>query len=216
MILIHPSSLGCIMTNAKSKKPEDLSAGAKTYCKDLAKQFVYGFEKEISNKYLDKGTICEEQSIALYNEVFFTNHKKNTERRTNKWLTGECDILARDRIIDIKSSWSLATFPAFTEDAHDAGYEWQGRAYMMLWDVDLFELAYCMVSTPPELMGWEPEDIHYVDHIDPLLRVTTIQYERCAEREELIKIKCEAAQKYVNEMIEQIANDHQTKLEEVA
>ena len=71
MFLIRASSVGKLMTSAKSKKPEDLSAGAITYCKQLAKEFVYGYRKEINSKYLDKGIICEDQSIQLYNDVFF-------------------------------------------------------------------------------------------------------------------------------------------------
>jgi len=208
MIKLRPSSLGRIMSNAKSNRPQDLSRGAKTYCKELAKEFVYGFKTEVSSKYMDKGNIVEDLSIELYNDVFFTSHKKNTERRQNEWLTGECDIVGRDRIIDIKSPWSLSTFPALKEDAHDSGYEWQGRGYMMLWDMDLFELAYCLVSTPSELIGWESEDLHYVDHIPKDLRVTSLKYERCPEKERLIEIKANSALEYINECIQQIAEDH--------
>jgi hypothetical protein len=208
MIKLRPSSLGRIMSNAKSKKPEDLSSGAKTYCKELAKEFVYGFKTEVSSKYMDKGNIVEDLSIELYNDVFFTSHKKNTVRRENKWLTGECDIVGKDRIIDIKSPWSLSTFPALKEDAHDSGYEWQGRGYMMLWDTDLFELAYCLVSTPSELIGWESEDLHYVDHIPKDLRVTSLKYARCPEKEKLIEVKANSALEYINECIQQIAEDH--------
>lgn len=209
MMLMHPSSLSNIMGNAKSKKPEDLSVGAQTYCKQLAKEFVYNYRAEISSKYLDKGKICEDEAIKLYNDVFFTNYKKNTLRKSNKWLTGEIDILGNNKIIDIKNAWSLTTFPAFKEDAHKLEYEWQGRGYMMLWDVDAFEIAYCLVSTPAELIGWEDEAAHYVDHIDPDLRVTRVQYERDKYTEELIKIKCESAQKFINQCITAIAEHHQ-------
>lgn len=208
-MLIHPSSLGKIMANAKSKKPEDLSVGAMTYCETLAKEFVYGYRDQIQSKYLDKGIICEDQSIELYNEVYFTSYLKNEERKSNDWLTGECDINAKNKIIDIKTSWSTNTFPAYKKDAHEKKYEWQGRAYMMLWDKDLFELAYCLVNTPPELIGFEDDSIHYVDNIDPELRVTTIQYKRDRDLEDLIKIKCSAAQAYIDQAIEIIGNDHQ-------
>lgn len=208
MILIHPSSLGKLMSDAKSKKPEDLSAGAKTYCMQLAKEIVYDFRTSVSSKYLEKGTICEDQSIALYNEVFFTNLVKNPSRRSNEWLVGECDIDTGKKIIDIKSSWSLQTFPATKADAHDTDYEWQGRGYMMLWDRPLFELAYCMVSTPEELIGWEDQAIHTVDHIDPTLRITNVIYPRDEAKENLIKIKCTAAQQYINQLIEQITAEH--------
>lgn len=185
-----------------------LSAGAKTYCKELAKQFVYQYSPDFSSKAMQKGIICEDLSIELYNDVFFTNYTKNTLRKENEWISGECDIDGSDRIIDIKSSWSLQTFPAFTDDAHDSGYEWQGRGYMMLWNKDIFELAYCLVTTPDELIGYESAGIHVVDHIPPELRVTSMIYDRDKSKENLIKIKVESARKYIEEQIEQITKDH--------
>jgi hypothetical protein len=208
MILFHPSSLSKIMTDAKSKKPEDLSVGAMMYCRQLAKEFIYGYRAAPSSKHMEKGLICEDQAIALYNEVFFTNLAKNPKRIENEWLTGECDLDTLKKIIDIKASWSLATFPATKADAHDPDYEWQGRAYMMLWDRPLFELAFCMVSTPMELIGYEDESAHIVDHIDPALRVTTVEYARDAEKEDLIKIKVTSARAYINKILDQIGLDH--------
>ena len=207
MLKIRASSLGLIMTEPKVKT-DILSVGAKTYIKKLAREFVYNFEEDISSKYMDKGIIVEDTSIALYNSVFFTDYKKNTERKTNQWLTGECDIYTGKKIIDIKSSWSLATFPCISEDGIDKGYEWQGRAYMMLWDCEEFENAYCMVNTPEELIKYEQEELHYVDNIEEALRITITPYKRDLELEEKIKVKCEAAQNYFNEVVERIALDH--------
>jgi hypothetical protein len=207
MLKIRASQLGLIMTEPKLKT-EVLSVGAKTYIKKLAREFVYNFEEDISSKYTDKGLIVEDAAIALYNRVFFTDYKKNEERKTNDWITGECDIYTGKKIIDIKSSWSLATFPVLSEDGIDKQYEWQGRAYMMLWNCDYFENAYCMVSTPEELLRYDQEDLHYVDNIDESLRVTITPYERDLKLEEQIIIKCEAAQNYFNEVLERIAQDH--------
>lgn len=208
MIKIRASALGDIMTDAKEKN-EPLSKGAKTVLEKMAKEFVYGYKETISGKYMDKGIIVEDQSIELYNSVFFTDYKKNTERRTNAWLTGECDIYVPDtKIIDIKSSWSLPTFPATVDAGRDKGYEWQGRAYMMLWDVDYFEIAYCMVSTPDELIKYEQEEIHYVDHIDETLRVTVVPYERDLVLEEKIRFKVDAARAYLTSVIETIQEQH--------
>lgn len=207
MIRIRASSLGDIMTDAKEKN-EPLSKGAKTVLEKMAKEFVYGFNEVITGKYMDKGIIVEDQSIQLYNSVFFTSHKKNTERRSNDWITGECDIYTGSKIIDIKSSWSLATFPATVASGADKGYEWQLRAYMMLWDVPHAEIAYCMVSTPDELIKYEQEELHYVDHIDEALRVTVVPYERDKELEEKIIFKVTAAQKYLGEMAKRIRSEH--------
>jgi len=202
------SALSEIMTDPKSKD-EVLSVGAKTAVMKLAKELVYGYDEQISSKYMEKGILVEDQAIALYNEVFFTNHQKNIARMSNLWITGECDIFTPEKIIDIKSSWSLSTFPVTSEAGKDKGYEWQGRAYMWLWDVDQFEVAYCLVNTPDELIGYEQPDLHYVDHINPELRVTRVQYTRDKALEDKIKQRVEAANEYLTAMVRQIANEHE-------
>lgn len=207
MLKIRCSSLSRIMTEPKSKD-EVLSVGAKTYVEDLASEFVYGYTKLISSKEMDKGIIVENTSIALLNDVMFTSYAKNVERKTNDWLTGECDIFTGSKIIDIKSSWSLPTFPATVRAGRDKDYEWQLRGYMMLWDCDESEIAYCMVTTPDELIRFEPTEIHYVDHIDPALRVTRVPYQRDRSLEDKIKQKVEAARSYFDEVVDLIATEH--------
>jgi hypothetical protein len=190
-------------------KEKSLSAGAKTYCEQIAKEFVYGYQDDVTSKYMEKGLLVEDQSIALYNEVFFTSHSKNTERRENEWVTGECDIDTGRKIIDIKSSWSLATFPATAASAYDVDYEWQVRTYMWLWDRPEAEVAHCLVNTPDELIGYESADLHFVDHIEPTMRVTCVRHTRDMALEAKMRRKVEAASAYVNKMIEQIIADHQ-------
>jgi hypothetical protein len=201
------SSLAEIMTDPKTKG-ESLSVGAKTHILKLAKEFVYGYQEDISSKYMEKGLTVEDDSIALYNEVFFTNHVKNTERKTNDWITGECDIATPTKIIDIKSSWSLPTFPAISAAGESKTYEWQGRCYMWLWDVDQFEIAYCLVNTPEELIGYESHDLHFVDHIAPELRVTRVQCTRDKALEDKIKSRVEAANLYLEQVIQTITDEH--------
>ena len=53
----------------------------------------------------------EDTSIDLYNEVHGTLYLKNTERLSNEFITGECDINAEDKIIDIKSSVEFRDVP---------------------------------------------------------------------------------------------------------
>ena len=201
------SSLGEIMTDPKSKD-ELLSVGGKTCVEEIAKQLVYGYEEMVTSKYMEKGTRVEDESIELYNSVMFTNHAKNTERKTNDWITGECDIFTPTKITDIKSAWSVATFPCTASQGKDKGYEWQLRAYMMLWGVDKAQIAYCLVDTPEDLIGWDDPTLHYISHINPELRVTLVQYERNQALEDKIKARCEAANKYLDLVIKQIADEH--------
>ena len=205
-ILFRASALSAIMTDGKGK--DELSVGAKTYVTKLAKEFVYGYDERITSKYMDKGIRVEDASIDLYNAVKLTSYAKNTERRQNAWITGEADIVATHKIIDIKSSWCLTTFPVLAEQGEDKGYEWQLRAYMMLWDKPYAEIAYCLVSTPDDLIGWEAPSLHQVDHINRELRVTLVPYERDLVLEEKIKVKVDAARLYYEQIVREIANQH--------
>lgn len=190
-------------------KDKSLSAGAKTYLEGIAKEFLYGYHEVVSGKYMDKGLIVENQSIELYNSVHFTNYTKNTERRNDEYLTGECDIIVPGvKGIDIKSAWSLATFPATAAAGADKLYEWQCRGYMRLWNVPVWEVAYCMVNTPDELIKFEQEELHYVDHIDEALRVTVVRYERDMELEAKIVTKVQAARRYLDKIVADIRQQH--------
>jgi hypothetical protein len=203
---IRSSALGKIMTNPR-KKSETLSAGCKTYIKELVKEDLFGYKSTIDSKYLTKGIDMEDTSIDLYNEVHGTLYLKNTERLSNEFITGECDINAEDKIIDIKSSWSLETFPASPDDVNNKDYEWQLRGYMMLYNKPKAELAYCMVNTPDYLLkDWDNWDIHKVDKHDPFLRVTCISFERDTEKEELIAQRVKDCREFYNEYKDSILN----------
>lgn len=207
MIKLHPHAIGKIMATPK-KVGEVLSVGAKTYLRDLAKQAVYGFRPSLDTKPIKKGLQCENDSIDLLNCVLFTEHVKHVGRVENEWLTGECDILADDCVLDVKSPWSLDTFPATPEDGENSDYEWQLRSYLMLYDKPRATLAYCLVSTPPELIGYEDSSLHIIDHIDPSMRVTLLHFTRDMELEAKIIEKCKAAQIYVEQQKQAIIAAH--------
>lgn len=193
----------------QAAKDKSLSTGAKTFLDTLAKEFMYGYHEVVTGKYMDKGLIVEDESIGLYNRVFFTDYKKNTVRLTDDYLTGECDIIMPGvKGIDIKSSWSLSTFPARAATGEDKLYEWQCRGYMRLWNVQEWDVAYCLVNTPDELIGRESPELHYVDHIDEALRVTIVRYTRDLDLEAKIITKVEAARRYMDRIVAEIQQQH--------
>lgn len=240
MIKFHPSSVGLLMGDAQSVDPslvpddlkhilakpkktesdrealapykeKSLSAGAKTYLTALAKQFVYGFNKVVETKYMDKGLALEQQAIEFINRHRFKSYSKNTERRESEFLTGECDIyVPKVKTIDTKVAWSLDTFPALSRDAHDPLYEWQGRAYMKLWEVPEHEVAFVMLDTPDDLIRYEQPELHHVEHIDPDLRITTITYRRDFELERKLDAKCKVAYDYLMNTVALIKLEHQS------
>ena len=194
----HPSSIGKLMTNGRGKN--EMGATAKSYIKQIAKENFYGYRSEINNKYIQKGLMQEQDSIDLLNTVRFEAYEKNTVRMVDEYMTGECDIITNDLIIDIKTSWSLDTFPVMAEDGYDALYEWQLRAYMMLYNKPKAELIYCMVTTSNELLNeWENLALHRVDHIAPEKRITVLSFERDQDKESDIIEKLKAATEYYNE-----------------
>ena len=192
-------------------KTLSLSEGAKTYLKQLAKEEIYGYKPEFVSKYTDKGLIVEDEAINLLSRVVGVEYQKNFERKENEFISGECDIDAGDKIIDTKASWSLNTFPCFSEDGENADYEWQGRAYMWLWDRPKFEIAYCLVSTPEGLLREDEAELHDVEHIDESLRVTLVKYERDMALEEKIKHKVEASRIYYKSILDKLINQHNFK-----
>lgn len=235
-IRLHPSSISKIMTDAKSIDPDllddettaiskkkvkteedkaileplwdrTLSEGAKTYLRMLAKQVMYNVYFEVDVKYMRKGNACEQDGIDLLNKILFKRYIKNTVRIETDLMSGECDILQPAYIRDIKIAWSLQTFPATQQDAKDIDYEFQGRAYMHLYDRPVFYVDHLMVTTPEEMRKYEQPEIHEVDHIDPELRKTTVCYERDLVIERKMLIKCQEAQKYCEQVQQRILTE---------
>lgn len=210
-VVFRCSSIGKLMTEPKTKSEGPLSVGAKTYIRSLVAQEIFGVEFEFSSKQTTKGTEVEQESLEMLNRVRGLHLVKNPERRTRNGLTGECDAfdVARRCGHDVKSPWSLATFPAFVADAHDKLYEWQMRGYMALWDADIWEVNYCMVDTPDNLIGYESLELHLVSHIPEHLRVTTWVVERDAALERQIFEKLAHAKTYFLECIQEFDQQHQ-------
>jgi hypothetical protein len=138
----------------------ELSTTAKTWIKETAKETFYGYEKQIENKYMDKGHQNEETAIKMLADLV-------------------ADIVDKKNgvIIDIKNAWDISTFPAFKEDVNkkvkEAGYDWQQKGYLILWKLQKAFVCYCITDTPAELVpDWEDIALHQVEQHDPNKRVS--------------------------------------------
>ncbi len=212
-LIIRCSSLGKLMTSptaAAIKAGEVLSAGAKTYVRRLAAESIYGVEFEVSSAQMEKGIFCEQDSIGLMNRVRGLSLVKNTERKSNGFITGECDLFdAKNRAgYDIKTSWSIATFPITEVECVDSDYEWQARGYMALWDAGKWSVAYALISTPEHLIRYEPASMHFVDHIPEHMRLTTWTVTRCPVKEAAMVEKIKAAREYYAEVVAEFTASH--------
>jgi hypothetical protein len=202
----HPSTLGKLMTAPKTKS-EVLSETAKSEIRKIAKEQFFGFSSSITTKPMMKGKDWEEESIALVNDVRGTLYVKNTERFENEFLTGEPDIIEDDMIIDIKTSWSLETWPATPDEGVNKDYMWQLFAYCWLLDKPQAELIYCMIDTDDVLLGdWDNKSIHKVSHIDPKHRITVLRYEMLYEYIDQMREKLTACNEYYSQYINQLNN----------
>lgn len=209
-ILFRCSSIGKLMTEPKTQKEGPLSVGAKTYIRSLVSQEIFGVDFEITSKEMEKGIMVEQDAISLLNRVRGLNLVKNNERKSNAWITGEADLFdaTAKRGHDIKCSWSIATFPIALIDCEDKLYEWQMRGYMWLWDADEWEVNYALISTPEELVRYEPQTMHFVDHIPEHLRLTSWTIKRDPDKELAMIEKIKAARDYYNQVLIDFSNTH--------
>lgn len=209
-VLFRCSSVGKLMTEPKTKSEGPLSVGAKSYIREIAAQEIFGVEFQVSSKPIEKGIEVEPDSIALLNRVRGLDLTKNTERKSDEWLTGECDLFnaPKRRGHDVKSPWSIATFPICTVDCEDRLYEWQMRGYLALWDAAEWEVNYCLVNTPERLIGFEPIQLHVVDHIPEHMRLTTWVVTRDAEKERAMYERLKYAREYFHQAIAEFDATH--------
>jgi hypothetical protein len=193
------------MTNGRAK--DSIGETAKSYIKQCVKEDFYNYTTELNNKYIWKGREQELESITLLNSVRFTQYTKNDITIENDYLIGTADIISEQKVIDVKTSWSLDTFPALIEDAINPLYEWQLRAYMMLYDKPCAELIYCMVTTWDEFLNeYENLQLHRVDHISPEKRITALWYDRDEDIEAKMVARLKEASDLYHEYYEQLNN----------
>lgn len=158
--LFHPSMLGDLMTEGRSKS----DPFGETCKKALVSCFIearYGRKKDLANKYVMKGLAVEEDSITLYSRVKKSFFLKNETTLSNDLFTGTPDLFIGEsiesatEIIDIKSSWDIHTFFNVLINPINKKYVWQGQAYMNLTGAKKFRLAYCLVNTPEVMINDE-------------------------------------------------------------
>lgn len=159
------SSLGTLMTNQQGKKDTTCVAELSETCKSkLVEVYINHFykrEKDITNKYIEKGLAVEEDAITLYSRLEGKFFKKNDQRLFNDFIQGEPDLFEGSRIdeathiIDLKSSWDIFTFFVNNVKKVDKDYLYQLNGYMALTGADTATLAYCLIDTPEPMINDE-------------------------------------------------------------
>ena len=162
---IRCSAIGQIMTNPRSKADKEagkLSQTAKTYCENWLKEQLYNRKIEFTSKYTDKGNAVEQASIDFAADKLDWGFAiKNEEYKENEFLTGTCDVNLPKRIIDMKNSWDISTFPLFNELPPDKNNLWQLRGYMALYEKNEAQIVYTLMDLPEELIEQEIQKAAY-------------------------------------------------------
>ncbi len=147
-------TLGNFLTDPVAKA-DPLSKTTLSFLREEWIKVVYGREKILSNKYLDKGVQVESDSLDLVKEVTGEKYFKNQKELSNEHIIGIPDVIEKEEIIDIKSSWDIWTFASVDEKKAKNDYYGQILGYMMLLGVKKARLMYCLVNTPEEIINDE-------------------------------------------------------------
>lgn len=208
-ILFRCSQLGKLMTEPRNKT-EKLSETAKSLCFELFIEHKYGRRKQVTSKYIEKGIAVEEAGITSYNIhlVQTTGQRvvlqKNTERRSNDYITGEPDIIT-PQLADVKSSWDIFTFMDAKYGKLNKDYFWQLQGYMMLFGHEEADLVYTLQNTPDEIIERETryricqENEFKFDDMPFEDRIFLINVKRDDEALQAIKEKVIFAREFINE-----------------
>jgi len=210
------SSLKSLMTGRPLKSGGlDFGDTVKSMIKRQVIFDVFGYRKSTGNQYTDKGKILEDDAIRAVGLLTGTMPIKNTERRNNQWVQGECDVLTPTALRDIKCSWSMDTHPWFIEDAEakvkECGYDWQGQGYMWLWDREVHYVDFVLLPTPSTLLKPWDDEIEHIDMVQaiPLQhRITTVKIERDESMQEAIKARMAQAIPYYVDRYNELAEKH--------
>ena len=165
---IRASAAGAVMTNPRSKT-ELLSETTKTYVYDWLKESIYGYRKELNNKFVNKGIECEDEAIDKAIEwLDLPFVLKNEQSFEDDFFTGTPDLIDNGIVYDIKNSWSCFTFPLFENEIPTPAYFYQLQVYMHLTGCRKAELVYVLLNTPEHLTY---ETQHNYDDLDKKYRI---------------------------------------------
>ncbi|ARA71230.1 translocation protein TolB precursor [Pasteurella multocida] len=194
------------------KEAGKITETAKSAVREIVKFDLFGYESFEGNKYTQKGNNLEDQAIKLSGLRRGLPLKKNTERRENDLITGECDVYIPSRrlIIDTKCSWDIGSHPFFIDEAEDkakkAGYDIQMQGYMWLWDCEEAQIDFILLPTPLDLIKSYENAEKFVDLVEQIpqqKRITTVVVKRDEKVIERIKERIPKAQAYYQQLIQE-------------
>ncbi len=198
---IRASRAGVLAPNPK--KPADLLAvGSKTYVKSWLKEQLYGMRKQVTTKYMEKGTMLEDEAIdktITWCDLPFVI--KNETPYEDEYFTGTPDIITDEIVVDTKVSWDFETFPLFEEEIPESDYYYQLQVYMHLTGRRKAKLVYVLLNTPEYFTF---EQIFDYDPLDVSLRCKAYDVDYDPEVIAMLTAKVINAREYVEQLLKSI------------
>ena len=150
---IRASQCWKIMSNAKVKG--ELSQTCKTYLNE----FYANDNEEIHSKYIDKGNAVESDLIDfMAQELDYGFADKCMQSASNEFMTGLCDVITHDAIVDVKASYNLTTLHKQAIEELKDEYYWQIMIYMHLYQKNKGIIFHGLLNTPAT--DWSEEIIY--------------------------------------------------------
>ena len=135
----------------KEKGEDELPSGAKTHLDDVFRSQFWRRRRNLTNKYLEKGLLTEQDILDLASKADNDFYIKNDEHSQNDYIQGSWDNYSV-KVRDTKSNYDLKTF-----DEADLSnlYKWQINGYSFIIKDNLNlptypegELIYGLVNNP--------------------------------------------------------------------
>lgn len=138
-----------------------LGKTGENYLKKWYLENKYKRKKEFWANQVEKGLRVEPIGIEMLSRKMGIELSKNDEWFDNEFLQGTPDLVLEDKIIDIKSSWDIFSFPWFETELPNKDYYWQLQCYMALTGIKKAAIAYCLIDTPDPLIALELKKLYY-------------------------------------------------------
>ena len=158
--LCRCSALGKIITPSGK-----LTDGVKTHLEEVFISVKDGVQKEAYGKALEKGIACEDDGFKMLNEIFYPRQfvSKVKEPMENAFIKGTPDCIvpeaAGKRVTDIKNAYTRFAFGKMRKLPMD--YYWQVKGYMLLHNLPLGRLFYCLNNMPDYMIADEERKLFY-------------------------------------------------------
>lgn len=199
---LRASAGGKLATNptaADAKKGAVLSKTSIAHIKDYLTTEIYGYQKEIKSKYIEKGNLLEDAAIDYAIQVLDLPFVlKNETHYMDDYFIGTPDIVTADEVIDIKCSWDCFTFPLLETEVPNDDYFYQLQIYMHLTGKRKARVVYVLMDTP-EHMHWE-RPMSY-GHLDTKYRLKSFSIDYDHETITMLQMRVFAAREYIQQQL---------------